>query len=238
MLSLADALTVLDSVAAGVALVVSTFGAANDGGTVSGAAAANATLLASRDDVSVQADLTPIFYQRQKQIVAGAVVAALRGRAIQRAMDVHYGTLGSLNAFLASNDARVHANLRQIGFSLDARVTMPDVVVDPLARYDGTGVGSGTFTSVSAINTTLFGETPMQVVVEVMGGSARTLTISVQRFDGGVADRVVIVPANSVAGATVAIPGRGVGVAAIVSTGGTAADRLRVRSTVERVIAL
>jgi hypothetical protein len=246
MLALGTLLTLLDSVAAGVAIFDNAVGiVGNEAGTVALGAASNRDLLAAIDDASVQTDLTPAFANRASLVRASSLAATLQGGMLQRALDRHYGAVGNgnLNAFLKNNDARVSDSLRLIGMQIDARNVFPPFAVDPVARYDGTGAGTGTFVAGAEIDRTQFGEAAFEIVVEAMGAAARTVRLSLKNFDDTIETRDVVVPANTVANTAIGVGGAGdryVGVTGIstVGGGGTAADRLRVRSRIERVPAL
>lgn len=244
MLALGTLLTVLDSVAKGVENFGATIGVVgNEGGTIAKAAADNRDLLAALDDYTVQNDLTPIFAVRASLIRGTNLYPALQGAMLARALDKHYGEAGngSLNRFLANNDARVHPNLRLIGMQFDSRNVFSPVVVDPVAQYVGSGAGTGTYTAGSDISTVDFGPSKMEVVVTLMGALARTLNLTMKKFDGSTEIKAVVVTGNAPLNTTFAIGGasdRYVGVTGITSIGGQANDSLRVRSIVERVIVL
>jgi hypothetical protein len=246
MLAVATLLAVLDSIAAGVDVLEAALGVVgNEPGTVSFAAASNRDTLSALDDATVQTDLTPIFALRARLLRGSSLYPSMQGGMIQRALDKHYGAEGngSLNEFLSNQDARVHPNLRLIGMQIDQRNVFAPIAVDPAARYEGTGAGTGTFVAGFDIDTTQFGKAALEVYVEVMGASTRTIRISVKNFSGSIETRDVVVPLNSAAGTVIPVGAgadRFIGVTAIttIDGGGTAADRLRVRSKVERVIAL
>lgn len=210
-----------------------------EAGTVSGAALANSGMLVALDDPTVQADLTPIAIRRAGMLTGEAMDIALHGAMVQRALDRHYGDVGGLNAYLKTNDLRVHENLRRVGFQIDAVNAMPPQV-DPVASYEGTAAGAGNFVAGSAIDNTKYGEAGLEVVVDAQGAALRTIRLSVVNFDGTAETRDVVVPGNTVAGTVIAVaPGRFVKVTGITTIGGgTAADRYRVRSVVERIPAL
>jgi hypothetical protein len=237
MINAAQLLIVLDSIAAGVDVADGAYSTIND------AALDNRDLLASIDDPSVQEDLSPVFARRASLVKAATLYTSLQGAMINRAFDSHFGSgAGSLNAFLFANDLRVHPNLNKVGFQVDARSVFLPTVLDPVALYNGTGAGTGTFAAGSDIDTTHYGKASLLVEVDVMGNSARNLALTLKKYDGTTEIQNVTVPANSIDGFTVAIGGasdRYVGVQTISTlSGGTALDRLRVRSEIERVIAL
>lgn len=247
MLALGTLLTVLDSIAAGVGVMEAAIGV--DGtvnGTVSKAAASNRDVLAALDDQTVQNDLTPIFARRAALVLAATLYPTLQGSMINRSLDVHYGNagLGTLNAYLFSQDSRVHPNLRKIGMQLDARNVFMPTVLDPVATYEGTAsAGSGLFAIGSDIDTNTYGPAKMEVVVDVMGNSQRNLSLTMKKFDGTTEARAVNIPANAAPGTVFPIGAgsdRYIGVTNITTTngGGTAADRLHVRSIVERALVL
>ena len=246
MLAVATLVGMLDSIAAGVELLEDALGVVGtEAGTISFAAAGNRDALAALDDASVQIDLTPIFAKRASLVRGSSNYGMLQGPMIQRALDRHYGAAayGDLNAFLKNQNTRVHPNLRLIGFMLDAQNVFAPNAVDPVSAYEGTGAGAGTFVAGFDLDTTQYGPAALEVVVDVMGASARTIRLTAKKFDGATETRDVAVPGNSIADFALPVGAgadRYVGVTNIITTngGGTAADRLRVRSKVERVIAL
>lgn len=246
MLAVATLLAVLDSIAASVDRFEDALGVFGDEpGTVSFAAASNRDVLATLDDASVHLDLARAFAVRAEMVRAQALYPVLQGGVIQRALDRHYGDAenGDLNTFLRNQDSRVHPNLNLIGMQIDSRNLFSPLVVDPVARYDGTGAGTGTFVAGFDVTDSQYGPAAMSVVVDVMGASARTIRLTMKTADGATTNRDVVVPANAAVGTALDIGAAGdrfMGVAGIVTVGagGTAADRLHVRSRIERVIAL
>jgi hypothetical protein len=246
MLAVAPLLAVLDSIAAGVDRLEDALGIFGDEpGTVSFAAASNRDVLAALDDASVHLDLARAFAVRAEMVRATSLYPVMQGGVIQRALDRHYGDAenGDLNTFLRNQDSRVHPNLNLIGMQIDSRNLFSPNVVEPVGAYEGTGAGTGTFTAGFDIVETQFGPAAMQVVVDVMGAVDRTIRLTMKLGGSLTADRDVVIPAFAFAGTTLDIGAAGerfMGVAGIVTVGGggTAADRLHVRSTIERVIAL
>lgn len=244
MLAVATLLTVLDSIASGVRDLEVALGiVGTEAGSIGFAAASDRDLLATINDATVQRDLLPAFAGRADWLLASTFYPAMSGATIQRALDRHYGASvggSGLNAFLTASDARVHPSLRKIGFLIDSiNALAPEV--DPAARYDGTGVGTGTFVAGSDVNTALYGEAPFEVVVEVIGGTNRTIRLTMKRFDGSAVLRDVLAVTGSPINTIVPVGAgadRFIGVTAIetIGGGGEASDRLRVRSTVERAL--
>lgn len=246
MLAVATLLAVLDSIAAGVELFEDALGVfGSEPGTVSFAAASNRDALAALDDASVQLDLAHAFAIRAEMVRANALFPIMQGGMIQRALDRHYGDAenGDLNTFLHNQNVRVHPNLNLIGMQIDSRNLFSPNVVDPVGAYEGTGAGTGTFTAGFDVVDSQFGPAAMSVVVDAQGAAARTVRLTMKLGGSLTADRDVLIPANTVGGTALDIGAAGdrfMGVAVIVTVGGggTAADRLHVRSRIERVIAL
>jgi hypothetical protein len=242
MLAGAVLLTVLDSLASEVTQLEDVFGIdGTDPNTIAGKASAARDLLAALDDATVQRDVTIVFARRPPLVIASSLYPSLQGLMIARALDAHYGGNGSLNRFLTDNDLRVSPNLRKIGIQIDSRNVFRDTALDPVARYEGEGAGTGTFIAGSDIDTSLYGEAALEVVVEAMGAVARTLRLSLKNFDGTIELRDVAIPGNAALNAAFPVGAandRFVGVTNIITTGGggTAADLFRVRSKVERGI--
>lgn len=240
MLDVVTLLAVLDRMALSVAIFADAMGeTGTEPDTVSNAARLDAEQITAINDVGIQRDLALAFATRVDMLKASAFYQQFGGSFVRRALDVHYGDVGGLNMFLASNGAKVHPNVNLIGLGVDQRNVFPPEEVDPVARYDGTGAGTGTFAVGSTIDTAQYGDAKFEVVVEAMGADARTLTITGSLYDGSTSAVDVVVPAGSGAGTVISVGEAGdrfVGVVSITSTGGTAADRLRIRSVVERAI--
>lgn len=243
MLAAGPLLTVLDSLASEVVVLESAFGI--DGtiaGTISGKAASIRDMLSAIDDPDVHVSLSPVVSRRAATLLAGNFYPALNGLGLARALDTMYGGNGSLNRFLSDNDLRVHPNLRKMGIQIDSRNVFRDTALDPVARYEGTGAGSGNFIAGSDIDTREFGEASLEVVVENMGALDRTLRLTLKHDDDTTEQIDVIVPADSLPNDALPVGAAGdryIGVAGIVTVGagGSAGDSFRVRSKIERQIA-
>lgn len=243
-LTISALLTLLDSIAAGVARFESGIGVSGSVANTTAKGAANnvATLLAVAD-ATVETDLLSVFGARAAAVVAASLYGALYGAALQRALDRHYGSVAGLNAALATAGVRVHPDLRKIGFQIDAPNAFCATVVDPVASYVVTGAGAGTFTAGSDLDTTVYGKANLSVVVtHAIGGVNLVATLSLKRIEGTRETRTVTMPALSLIGASVAIgtPGADmyVGVTSVTVAGGTAGDAFKVVSGIERTVAL
>lgn len=234
MLAIEVLLGVLDSIAAGVEELLDV------ADVIESAAIANVATLGA-GDISVRADLVPVFNYRATLITPGALATTLQGGMIQRALDRHYGATagGDLNAFLTANDARVHPNLKLIGMQIDSRNTFAPTVVDPAAQYEGTGAGSGSLAAVIDIDTTQYGNSGFEIVVDAMGGTERVVRVTLRNFADVETSHDVAIPANAAEGTVIAIPGTGVAIVSIATVvGGENGDVFHVRSIIERDIAL
>ena len=233
MLSIAPLLVVLDSIAAGVGDF------ADVAALVHASAIADVATLTAENDAAVLIDLVPVFDYRARLISEAAMLPTLQGAMIQRAFDTHYGAAGGghLNAFLQSNDARVHPNLRLIGMQIDSRNVFAPTVLDPVATYEGSAAGTGTFATVIEVDQSLYGDSEFEIVVDTMGVADRDVRVSVRDFDGQLTQSVVTVPGSAEAGSVVALPGRGIRIESIETvSGGQAGDEFHVRTIVEREI--
>jgi hypothetical protein len=248
MLAIVPLLVVLDSIAKAVDVADLAFGVVgNEAGTVAGAAAANAVLLAAIDDSSIGEELIPAFATRARALKVDRVYPSMFAARVQRALDTHYGghENGSLNTFLRANDARVHPNLNKIGMQINAENVFRPTVLDPVASFEGTGAGTGILNAGSNIDTTQHGPAHFELVVDAMGSSERQMRFTLRNFDSSTETRDVTVPADAAPGTVVQIGAAGdryVAVNAIdpvtAGVGGTNLDRFHVRSVVERVIVL
>lgn len=243
-LALATLLTVLDSIAKGVALFEAAVGTGSEADTLSKGAANNVTTLQSVADSQVQADLMTAFRARAEAMKSASLDRVLGGAAIQRVLSKHYGeSAAGLNQYLKTNDSRVHPNLTDIGFQIDPENVFAPAAVDPVASFAVTGAGAGTFAAGSSIDTTLYGKANMKVkTTSLIGASTITATVTMTKIDGSSESKQVTIP-NSTAANTefnVGTPGTDmyIGCTAIAITGGTNGDAFKVISAVERTIAL
>lgn len=242
-LALSSLLTVLDSIAKGVEVMEAAVGTGSESGTVSKGAANNVATLQAIADSQVHADLMAVFVARATNVKQGVVARALIGAPLQRALDRHYGDAdGSLNAFLANQDARVSALLRNIGFQVDAANAFGPTVIDLVASFAVTGSGAGTFTPGTSVDETLYGKAHFKVrTTTLIGAAAMAATLTLRKADGSTEIKVVNIPDATPSGTEFdvgAASDRYLGCTAITITGGTVADGFKVISTIERSIAL
>lgn len=232
-------IVVLDALASEVPFIDETFGVdTSDPNTIAGGSAVVRDALAEINDASVQVELTPVFARRTSLVLASVLYPAMQGAMLHRALDRH---LGGLNEFLRTNDVRVHPNLRKMGFMIDTRNTFRPTALEPVARYEGSGAGTGIFLAGSDIDTSEYGEAAMEVVVEAMGADARTLRLTMKKFDGTTESKDVVIPADTPVDAAFPVGAAGdryIGVETVSTFGGggSAGDEFKVRSVVERVI--
>ncbi|HYE85649.1 MAG TPA: hypothetical protein VEA16_04810 [Vicinamibacterales bacterium] len=242
-LALSPLLTVLDSVAKGVEILETAVGTGSEANTVSKGAANNVTTLQAIADSALQADLMSVFVARAANVKQSVIERALIGASLQRALDRHYGeAYGSLNAFLANQDARVHPLLRNIGFQIDAPNAFCPTAIDPVASFVVTGSGAGTFTAGTAVDDTTYGKAHFRVrTTTLIGAAAIAATLTLTKADGSSETKVVNLPGSTASGTEFDVglsTDRYLACTSISITGGTAADAFKVISTVERTIAL
>lgn len=198
-------------------------GPANNKGTITGA-----------NDIDVEAALSLAF---QPAIAPGSLLSSLYAGRLA-ALDRHVGGIGS---FLSTNNARVDPHFRDLLWRVPAAQVFPPVV-DPMATFSVTGAGAGTFTQSASIDTTKYGPAALQVVTTAaIGASTITATLTLQKLDGSTATKTVTIPNATANGTTFAVDGGAiayVAVTAITISGGTAGDAFKVRSLLERTIAL
>jgi hypothetical protein len=245
VLSAANLLTVLDSVAKGVSLFEAAEGVlGSEANTVGKGAANNLATLTALNDAAVQADLVSTFQARATLVLAGSLYRGLRGASLQRALDQHYGSAGgSLNAFLTTQGTRVHPNLRKIGMQIDATNAFTPTEVDLVASFAVSGSGAGTYTPGTSVETTLYGKANLVVRTTTgIGVAAIAATVTLRKMDGTTEAKVVNIPGGTLIGVDVAIGVAGtdmyIGVTNITITGGTNGDGFKVVALVERAIAL
>jgi hypothetical protein len=242
-LALNTLLTVLDSIAKGVEVLETAVGTGSESGTVSKGAANNVATLQAVADGQVQADLQAVFVARAIHVKQAVIERALHGSAIQRALDRHYGeTDGSLNAFLANQDARVHPLLRNIGIQIDAPNAFCPAVIDPVATFTVTGSGVGTFVPGTAVDESSYGKAHFRLrTTSDIGVDAIAATVTVRRADGSTTTKLVDVPGVTASGAEFDVgltTDRYMACTNIAITGGTGGDAFKIITTVERTIAL
>jgi len=198
-------------------------GAVNNRGTITGA-----------NDIDVEAALALPF---QPAIAVGSLLSALYGPRLA-ALDRHVGGIG---AFLAANSARVATQFRDLLWGVPPAQVFPPVV-DPLASFAVTGAGAGTFTSNAVVDTTKYGPAALQLVTTALiGASTITVTLTLQLLNGTTVTKTVSIPNGTANATTFVVDASAVAytaVTAISITGGTNGDAFKVRSLLERTIAL
>lgn len=244
-LALATLLSLLDSIAKQVDLFDAAIGLTGaEANTVSKGAANNVATLQAVADASVQADLMPAFRARAEAVKAGALERVLGGAAIQRVLGAHYGAAaGGLNQYLQQQDARVHPNLRKVGFQIDPANAFTPTAVDPVALFAVGGSGVGTYTAGADVDTEQYGKAAMRIrTTSVIGAAAIVATLTMKRADGSTESKVLNIGAGTSSGVEAAIgtPGTDlyIGCTGISISGGTTGDGFKVVSVVERTITL
>lgn len=206
---------------------------------LAGSMATDVATLMATNDADVLTTLLPAFTRRLEFLDDDAVVSTiLQGAYVQRAFERHYGANGGFNRFLTLNDVRVHEYLRLTGMQIDSRNVFAPQVVEPVASYEVNGAGQpGTFAAGFDVDTSKYGDSAFEVIIDVMDGIDLGLRITIVNVDGEAHDSDVVVSAFSPINTVVAVPGRGVHVSSIIGiSGGTDGDRVHVRSVVERSI--
>lgn len=240
-ITLANFLTLADSLAEQARTINDAFtsGAIAAGepisGTGMGAGPTNnvATILGA-NDIDVAAALAGAF---QPAVALGSILQSVYGVRL-RALNSH---VGGIAAFLAANNARVSPQFAQLLWTLQPAVIFPPVV-DPIASFSVTGSGAGTFTHTAGIDTTKYGAAALQLVTTAtIGANAITATLTLTTIAGGTVTKTVNIPATTANGTTFAVDAGTidyVDCTNITITGGTAGDAFKVRSILERTIAL
>ena len=154
--------------------------------------------------------------------------------------------VSGINNFCALNSVRVapefaEIHLRSIGVQVSPANVFPPEVAN-MADFSVTAPGVGVFTDRDAIDKTKYGPAHLKVrAVSNIGASAINATVSLLKFDGTAASKVVTIPASSPAGTEIDIgltTDKYVDVTGITITGGTAGESFRVKAPRERALAL
>jgi hypothetical protein len=237
MITAAQLLPLLDSMAAGVSVFEAALGSTGaEAGTVAAGAEANIVALTGINDRTVQDDLLPAFVARLGRLIAPHLSMVISAREVQRALDVH---TGGLTTFLKANAAQVHPNLTKIGLLLDPDVLFSPAAVDPMATFTLTGPGAGVTLLGGQIDAALYGDARLAIrTVTAIGAAIINVTVHTINRAGVDTAQVVAIPAASPVNTRIALPTRGVRVVSIAVTGGTAADQFKTVSEVERAVAL
>ena len=159
-----------------------------------------------------------------------------------RALDAH---VAGIDTFLTGEGERVCPQFKEVyegalGVVLSARNTFTPEV-DPMATFDVTGSGAGTFTDGSAIINTSYADAHLTLYTSTaIGGAQIVATVFVTEWDGTATSKDVTIPAST--GSDVEFD---VGIAAdkyidvtnITITGGTNGEQFKIKAKVERTIA-
>jgi hypothetical protein len=196
------------------------------------------TTILGLDDADQEGDLLGPFRSLYNVVLAGNVLPRLFTQVL-RALSNH---VGGLNAWCQANDVRVHYLLGEVASWLNAANLFPPVV-DPICSFAVTGATTGTFTEGTAIDTDEYGKANM--VIEVTSSAITTettATLTMVKLDGTTEDKVVVLANTLVLGNEVDIGTHGtdmyVNCTAIAITGGTGTDAFKVKSELERAVAL
>jgi hypothetical protein len=240
MLTVAQLLTVLDSMAAAVPVLESALGITGlELNTVGWAASRNVDTLTAINDRSVQADLVAAFVDRSQRVLAPYIYSAITARQIQRALDTHFANAGGLSEFLRANLSEVHPDLLKIGLILDADVLFSPVAVDPMATFTLTAPAAGVLLIGGSIDSTAYGDARLAIrTTTAIGAAAINASVRTQTRAGTESAQAIVIPAASPINTRIALPVRGSRVTAITVTTGTAADQFKVVSEVERAVVL
>jgi hypothetical protein len=156
-----------------------------------------------------------------------------------RALDNH---VGGINEWGEANDVRVHYLLGEVVSWLNPARLFPPVV-DPIATFEVTGAGAGTYTHVEDIDTGQYGKANLVLETTAsIGVGSLVATITCVKLDGTTEDKEVAVTDSSASGAQFDVGTHDtdmyVGVSGISVSGGVAGDAFKIVSEIERAIAL
>jgi len=194
------------------------------------------TILAGAIDVA--ADLAPAF--RADLQAAFGFLFDPRRVSLEK-------NLGSINAFLLTNDERVSKLLRDyLGWTLKGANVFQDPALI-MADIALTSSSAGTFNDGAAVDKKLFGKVwlELEVINQTLGAAAVDLTIIGTKLDGSAQSVVApTIAASSAVGTKVNVGTLGLDadnfadVTSITVQDGTTGDDIQVNSRVERAIAL
>jgi hypothetical protein len=240
-ISVADFKTLADSIAKQAEILQTAVGTDGAGSGTSGKGAQNNVdrIVAFTDPDQITDLLEPAEYALSKILSANALPRLLGGTALVNALDVH---VGGINSWGDTNDVRVHWLLAEIVSWLNpARVFPP--VVDPMATFDVTGSGAGTYAHVAGIDTTKYGKANLVLkTTSAIGAAQIVATITCKKIDGTTEDKEVTIPGSTGSGTEFDIGTHDtdmyVDTTNITITGGTSGESFKILSEIERAIAL
>lgn len=160
-----------------------------------------------------------------------------------RALDLHVGGIPSYldaNADGEGNPQQVSPEFRDAVGLVGAEHVFPPAITD-MGSFSVTGSGAGTFSDGSAVDTSLYGGTEIEIITTAAIGAANIdVTIVGTDWDGNTVNRTATVPSGTSNGATVAVDAGVflVDVTDITIVGGTSGDSFRVDGKLRRTIAL
>jgi len=159
-----------------------------------------------------------------------------------RALGVH---VSGINAFLTAQGERVCPQFKEvfeavIGAALSPRNTFTPLV-DPMATFDVTGSGAGTFTDGSAIDKTKYADAHLKLKTTTAIGAAQIVAkVFMTLWDGSSGTKDVTIPASTGSDVEFDVGGPGdkyVDVTNITITGGTSGEQFKILAPLERTIA-
>jgi hypothetical protein len=240
MISIANFLALLDSIAKQREILDGALGTPSAASTVRKGIQDNANRVKALSSIEELDELLMPFHRPVGYVLTDRIMADAAGESI-RALNGH---AGGLDNFLSTNDSRVHEYAalvaRNVGYFISAsRVMAPQTDV---ATFDVTGAGAGTFTDTGSVDTNKYGKAPFVLETTVaIGATQIDATLTMVKLDGTTENKVVSIPASSANGTVIDIGVAGdmyIDCSGITITGGSAGDAFKVRSKLERTIAL
>ncbi len=145
-----------------------------------------------------------------------------------------------LNAWLSAEGSRVHYLYKLAG---DAALAPANVFppVSQFGSYAVTGSGAGTFTAGPGINSSLYGGSRVEAEVTdaPIGAANINVSLTCVMEDGSPATKTGTIPSGSIVGAKIDLGQAGdkvIQVTAVTITLGTAGDKFRLQSKVDRAL--
>lgn len=240
IISSANLLLVTDSI--GKQRDAADTGLGDGSGSTSGSKGASTNLVRIRDLGDVQQEIALV---APANTVYGELLTASRLTMWDRLVRALESHVGGIDAFLSAAVERVCPQFKEVyeavvGVPLSARNTFTPEV-DPMATFDVTGAGAGTFTDGSAIDNSLYADAHLTLYTSsVIGGTQITATVFVTEWDGSATSKDVVIPNGTGSGVEFDVGAGGdkyIDVTNITIVGGTASDQFKIKAEVERAIA-
>lgn len=243
-IAVADFLLLADSIAKQEIILDAAMGTGIEADTMSIGGQNNLTKVLALNDAEQELDLLPGFEaasRKAKTSPSGILLFNEGCVALNKHTD-------GVDAYLTTKAERVAPEFKTVfemvtGFTLSPANTFSPVV-DPIATFDVTGAGTGTFTPGAPIDDTKYYAANLILYVSggATGAAQGTYTITLTKWDGASESKDVVVPGSTAENTEFDVgthPGDIYKDVTLISVAlGTNGDQVKIKSELERAVVL